>query len=276
MREEAGSRVTGGVVFLDELGDLMPVLQAKLLPVLSGGVFYRVGTEGVRNAELRYDGVTVVASWRPLEKLLRPDLFSRVSGYVIHVPGIADRLEDFPLIVDSIQASLTEGFKRRVEELSTADPGVDRAYWNSRLESVGRIGEDATRLLADVDWQRFGNLRGLTTAMERILLNREHPRHVVDTLAVVSEELDADGENVAPRAFVSRLLARSPDGRGLAKHLGEVELEIRRALRTLLTEDAASRAAVGRALGIEAGRLNTQIQQLDRTRASGCGRGRRS
>ena len=40
------AQVTGGVVFLDEIGDLSESLQAKLLPVLSGGAFYRVGAEG--------------------------------------------------------------------------------------------------------------------------------------------------------------------------------------------------------------------------------------
>jgi transcriptional regulator with AAA-type ATPase domain len=44
--EAAGAKLTGGVVFLDEIGDLAPKVQAKRLPVLSGGVFYRIGTEG--------------------------------------------------------------------------------------------------------------------------------------------------------------------------------------------------------------------------------------
>src|SRR6185312_7458576 len=84
-----GAAVTGGVVFLDEIGDLAPNLQTKLLPVLSGGVFYRLGTEGRGDAGLHFNGIVITASWKRLDGgRLRPDLLSRVAPYTIVLPGI--------------------------------------------------------------------------------------------------------------------------------------------------------------------------------------------
>src|SRR5262249_16960731 len=94
-RVGAGALLTGGIVFLDEIGDLSPSLQAKLLPVLSGAPFYRLGGEGNTDYEMVYRGAIIAASWRPLEHRLRPDLLSRFGSHVIDVPAIAEREEDF-------------------------------------------------------------------------------------------------------------------------------------------------------------------------------------
>src|SRR6185312_9768872 len=86
-RVATAAALTGGIVFLDEIGELSDNLQAKLLPVLSGGVFYRIGTEGEKDAGMQFNGVVLSASWRPLnEGRLRPDLVSRVAAYTIEVP----------------------------------------------------------------------------------------------------------------------------------------------------------------------------------------------
>ena len=90
------AQTTGGIVFLDEIGDLSENLQAKLLPVLSGGSFYRVGDEGKRDSEIQFRGITISASWKPLNGILRPDLLSRLSASVINVPGIRRAPGGFP------------------------------------------------------------------------------------------------------------------------------------------------------------------------------------
>jgi transcriptional regulator with GAF, ATPase, and Fis domain len=263
MTGEAGSKITGGVVFLDEIGDLPLSLQAKLLPVLSGGVFYRVGQEGIKASE-PFEGVTITASWRNLETLVRPDLLSRISAYVIEVPGIDARLEDLRLIVENVQGSIVDDYKRRIEKLCNADPAVDRAYWRRRLESIRLIDETAMGVLVDADWARLGNLRGLTTAVERIVIGGEQPRYVLGSLPTIS-----DGKNDDPpdaRTLLMRLLSRSPDNTGLAQHVRAVELEDRARLRDLLGQDDHARGALARALGIPDDRLAVQALQLNRTR----------
>ena len=265
MTGEAGSKVTGGVVFLDEIGDLPASLQAKLLPVLSGGAFYRVGQEGIKASE-PYEGVTITASWRNLETLVRPDLLSRISAYVIDVPGIEDRLEDLSLIVDNIQAAVVEDYKRRVEKLCTADPAVDRAYWRRRVDAIRLIDEAALSVLTAADWARLGNLRGLTTAVERIVIGGEQPSYVLGTLPTISDGRSADPPDA--RTLLTRLLVRSADGGGLAQHVRAVELEDRARLRDLLGQDSGAHAALAKALGVPEDRLAIQAQQLDRTRTS--------
>ncbi len=264
IRDEVGSKVTGGVVFLDEIAELSQSLQAKLLPVLSGGVFYRVGTEGDRASAQTYEGVTIAASWRRLDGIVRPDLLSRISAYVIEVPGVDDRREDFSMVVTSIQQALLDEFRGRVARLENADPGVDLAYWRQRRDLMKSLDQASIDALTAAPWARLGNLRGLTAALQRALIGGEDPRRVLDKLPVISEDRALGAPD--PGVLLTRLLARTPGGSGLAAHLREIELEDRRRLRTLLSEEPATRAALARALDISDEKLAVQVQQLDRQR----------
>jgi transcriptional regulator with AAA-type ATPase domain len=60
--------VTGGVVLLDEIGDLAPTLQAKLLRVLNGEKQYRLGVEGEPDYAFEFAGMVVLATWKNLEE----------------------------------------------------------------------------------------------------------------------------------------------------------------------------------------------------------------
>jgi transcriptional regulator with AAA-type ATPase domain len=129
------AQVTGGIVFLDEIGDLSESLQAKLLPVLSGGSFYRVGAEGKSQHELQFRGVTITASWKAIDRRLRPDLLSRISSTVIHVPGIDDRAEDFDLLFSNVEDSALSNLRRDIDRL-LLEPTVARSYWVERLANL--------------------------------------------------------------------------------------------------------------------------------------------
>jgi DNA-binding NtrC family response regulator len=89
-----------GVLFLDEVGDVEPALQVKLLRFLDSGELFRVGENEAR----RVDALVVSATNRPLEKdvetgRLRADLLARL-GHAIHVPALRERPEDVPLLVE--------------------------------------------------------------------------------------------------------------------------------------------------------------------------------
>jgi DNA-binding NtrC family response regulator len=89
-----------GVLFLDEVGDVEPALQVKLLRFLDSGELFRVG----ENEPRRVDALVVSATNRPLEKdvetgRLRADLLARL-GHAIHVPALRERPEDVPLLVE--------------------------------------------------------------------------------------------------------------------------------------------------------------------------------
>jgi DNA-binding NtrC family response regulator len=264
--ETIGARVTGGVVFLDEIGDLPEKLQPKLLPVLSGSVFYRVGDEGKKGADLHFHGVTIAASWKELDSnRLRPDLLSRIAAYTIDVPGVDDRIEDFDALLDGIEIPLIDGVRRTMEKLSAADPDVDRAYLRSRIEALRPMKRAARDDLRQVAWGSRGNLRGLTAAVERILTIGADPKTVIANLPSV-QQADLQSRN---NDLLGRLLARARTGDGLAAHLRAVEREERRALREKLQGDRISFARVVEALGIDESKLRAQLRHIDRKRRSG-------
>ena len=93
-----GAKITGGVVLLDEIGDLPLPIQPQLLAVLTGAEVFRTGGEGNTEFQFSYAGVIVSATWRDLSDSgrIRPDLLSRISDYVIDIPGLDERLDDLP------------------------------------------------------------------------------------------------------------------------------------------------------------------------------------
>jgi DNA-binding NtrC family response regulator len=265
-REPSASLLTGGVVFLDEIGDLSLVLQAKLLPVLSGAPFYRLGGEGHANNELEFRGVTIAASWRSLQgPVLRPDLLSRISGYVIDVPGMEQREEDFDQILTEIQTNVEAAIGAAVDNAVKVEPLADRVYWRELAESIRSISPDARRQLRRVDWSSHGNLRGLTAAVEQIVAAGRIPEQVIEELPHLENSLEHDTLAKRPNLLAS-LVANASAADGLAGNLRRLEVDQRVAIRQQLLADTPSRRLLAERLGIDDARLLAQVHQLDRRR----------
>ena len=97
----------GGILFLDEIGDMSLTTQAKILRILQEQKFERVGGNKTINVNVR----VLAATNKNLEEEIeagnfRADLFWRLNVVPIHVPNLVDRLEDIPLLVSAIQKSL--------------------------------------------------------------------------------------------------------------------------------------------------------------------------
>jgi transcriptional regulator with GAF, ATPase, and Fis domain len=138
---------SGSTIFLDEVGDLPPDIQAKLLRVLQERLIERLGNPRPIPVDLRI----IAATNRDLDRdvrdgRFREDLFYRLNVFPIRVPPLRDRLEDLPLMVDAL-----------VEEM--AGP------MGKRIERVSRNSLDA---LARHNWP--GNVRELRNAVERALI----------------------------------------------------------------------------------------------------------
>jgi PAS domain S-box-containing protein len=102
-RDKAGrfALAAGGTIFLDEIGDVSPALQAKLLRVLQDGSYEPLGGTETESSDAR----VVAATNRDLEGLVdsgdfRGDLYYRVNVVAIDIPPLRERREDIPLLVD--------------------------------------------------------------------------------------------------------------------------------------------------------------------------------
>jgi DNA-binding NtrC family response regulator len=103
----------GGVLFLDEVGDIEPSLQAKLLRFLDSGELFRVGETQAR----RIDALVVSATHRPLEKdvaegRFRADLLARL-GHEVRLPPLRERLDDVPLLIAHFLGRYDRGPRRK-------------------------------------------------------------------------------------------------------------------------------------------------------------------
>jgi two-component system response regulator AtoC len=137
----------GGTVFLDEIGEMAPQLQAKLLRFLEEKTFKRVG--GI--ADIRVDVRVIAATNRQLEDEVkkgrfREDLYYRLNVLPIVLPPLRSRADDIPARVHYFVDSYNSEFRKRVRGVS----------------------DEAMRLLKAYGWP--GNIRELRNAVERAML----------------------------------------------------------------------------------------------------------
>ncbi len=137
----------GGTIFLDEIGEMPLLLQAKLLRVIQERTFERVGG----SKEIKADVRIVAATHRDLalevqEKRFREDLFYRLNVFPLRLPPLRERRDALPL--------LAEYFIRR--------------YSRDMGKKPVRIEPEALKRLQDHDWP--GNIRELQNALERAVI----------------------------------------------------------------------------------------------------------
>jgi DNA-binding NtrC family response regulator len=137
-----------GVVFLDEIGDLDPQVQPKLLKVLEEKRFRRLGD--VRDRQI--DVQLVAASHQSLpqlvqEKKFRSDLYFRISTIPLRVPALRERTEDIPVIARQLLAGLANDLGRRGLRLSPEAERALTAYaWPGNVRELRNVLERAALL----------------------------------------------------------------------------------------------------------------------------------
>jgi DNA-binding NtrC family response regulator len=187
----------GGSVFLDEIGEMVPALQAKLLRFLEEKTFKRVGG----SADIRVDVRVIAATNRKLEDEVRQgkfreDLYYRLNVLPIPLPPLRERVKDIPLLLKYYIDAFNTEFKKRVQG----------------------IAPDAMQRLQAYGWP--GNIRELRNAVERAMLLGEGTTLTVDDFPVTSGgrarltegvELPANGIDLEQleRSLVVQALERS-------------------------------------------------------------------
>ena len=109
----------GGTIFLDEIGDVSPLIQLKLLRVLQEHEFERVGDVQTRKVDVR----VIAATHRDLRELvatgrLRQDLYYRLRVFAVHAPPLRSRKEDIPLLVDAFIARFNRETGKQIDGIS--------------------------------------------------------------------------------------------------------------------------------------------------------------
>jgi transcriptional regulator with GAF, ATPase, and Fis domain len=135
----------GGTIFLDEIAEIDPDLQKKLLRVLQEGEFERVGSAQTRTVDAR----VIAATNRDLHQAMRegtfrPDLYFRLAVFPVEVCPLRARLEDIPLLVWHIISAKQTRLGKRIEEISQAT--MDRLIqyaWPGNIRELENVLERA-------------------------------------------------------------------------------------------------------------------------------------
>jgi transcriptional regulator with PAS, ATPase and Fis domain len=149
----------GGSLFLDEIGELSPELQVKLLRVIQEREIKRVGDTRTSSVDVRL----IAATNRDLaqamkEGVFREDLYYRPNVIPIVLPDLKDRAEDIPLLVTHFLLNFAK----------EADPPIEG------------ISKEAMRLLLEYDWP--GNVRELENVIERAVILGHGPQILPEDL----------------------------------------------------------------------------------------------
>ncbi|MBE0660441.1 MAG: sigma-54-dependent Fis family transcriptional regulator [Bryobacteraceae bacterium] len=165
----------GGTIFLDEIGDISPKLQADLLRVLQERRFYRLGG----TTEIQVDARVIAATNKDLteevrEGRFRDDLYYRLNVIEINIPPLADRRDDIPHLARHFVARLSS-------EIGKA---------------VSGIGDDALKVLLDYDWP--GNIRELENAVERAIVTTRNRSLCAEDFAFLETAMRARANWAVP------------------------------------------------------------------------------
>ncbi len=110
----------GGTLLLDEIGEMPPALQAKLLHVLQDGQFSRLGSRTMTKVDVRILSATNVDIQQALaSKQLRQDLYYRLNGFSLRLPPLRERKEEIPILLKHFVAQYADRFARPVLEPSS-------------------------------------------------------------------------------------------------------------------------------------------------------------
>ncbi|MGO9609203.1 MAG: sigma-54-dependent transcriptional regulator [Verrucomicrobiia bacterium] len=211
----------GGTVLLDEVGDMKPALQAKLLRVLESREFQRVG--GTQNISV--DVRVIAATNKNLEEAVakgefRQDLYYRLKVISLRMPSLREQAGDIPLLAEHYLARFSEEFNRPIKKLSA----------------------EAATMLQQYAWP--GNVRELRNVIERLV--------ILERAEVVLPEHLPTELRLGTRLNGHSLIQLPPGGVALA----EVEREL---IYQAMERAGANQCHAAELLGIERDALRRRL-----------------
>jgi len=131
----------GGTIFLDEIGDMTPATQTKILRVLQSGTFERVGG----NTPLKVDVRVIAATNKPLEQAVaarqfREDLFYRLNVVRIHIPPLRERRDDIPLLVNYFIKKIAHDQERPPKSVAASViRALEKYHWPGNVRELENV-----------------------------------------------------------------------------------------------------------------------------------------
>lgn len=185
----------GGTIFLDEIGDMSPLVQGKILRLLQEQEFERVGG----NETIKTDVRVIAATNRPLEEMVeeeefREDLYYRLKEASIYLPALRERRDDIRYL---IQFFLNRSAKQ-----------MDR-------DDLDGLSEDALAALLAYDWP--GNVRELQNVIKLAVVN-------CTSSVIIPEFLPDEVRGIDPNSFPAPLAASSSSARASLPEHDELDL----------------------------------------------------
>jgi two-component system response regulator PilR (NtrC family) len=187
-----------GTIFLDEIGEMSPLMQVKLLRVLQERTFRRVGGTEETPADIRI----IAATNRDLQQMVaegkfREDLFYRINVIPLHLPPLRERQEDIPLLAAHFVSRFAADLAKPIQGLAA----------------------ESLALLTRYHWP--GNIRELENAMERAVALERTPVILPTSLPASLRAVQAPGAASAEAGLDMDMLPDS--GFDLERHVREIE-----------------------------------------------------
>lgn len=171
---------SGGTILLDEIGELSLSLQAKLLRVLQNQEIQRVGSPAVQRIDVR----VMAATHRDLHLMVkngsfREDLFYRLSMVRIHVPSLAQRKEDLPLLERHFLKQFAQQYNEPPHGISRrAQTLLDRYSWPGNVRELENVLGSACMMTEG----RTIDVRDLPEYLRAKQMNERHEEQTIATL----------------------------------------------------------------------------------------------
>ncbi len=236
-------RCSGGTIFLDEIGDMSPLVQSKVLRLLQQQEFERVGG----NETIKTDVRVIAATNRDLEQMVkdsefRADLFYRLNGFTIKLPPLRERRDDLEILLEHFLPKYNREFHKEIQSVSP----------------------EAMKLIEQYDWP--GNVREFQSVLKQALLKSTGPTLIAEFLpeevrtgqSGVGQKPDNGLPTADLAGFVDeRLRAESHD-----LYAETLELMERYVLTRTLKMSGGNQSQTAKTLGITRGSLRHKIRAL--------------
>lgn len=228
-----------GTLFLDEVGDMSPMTQAKVLRVLQDQTFERVGG----NTPIKVDVRIIAATNHDLKKLVaeglfRSDLYFRLSVVSIQLPPLRDREDDLRV--------LAEYFLRR--------------YSNEFGKDIRTIAPETLKVLGGHHWP--GNVRELESVMKQSLLTARGNVLLPDFLPPLGDSQEHQGSKNTPEFLSERFVAERIEAGTDNLYAEAISIAERQLLRQALTHTTGNQLKAATILGISRVTLRSKLKSL--------------